>query len=80
MQNPHGYWDSLDPAERGRVLETIFESLKLDSQRIVAATPRAGWIDYFERVFLERKTGVKHAEVVTTRLVQNERGWLRLVG
>jgi hypothetical protein len=28
----------------------------------------------------ERKTGVKHAEVVTARLVQNERGWLRLAG
>jgi hypothetical protein len=26
----------------------------------------------------ERKTGVTHAEVVTTRLLQNERGWLRL--
>jgi hypothetical protein len=24
--------------------------------------------------------GVKHAEVVTTRLVQDERGWLRLAG
>ena len=72
------YWDSLDPAERGRVLETIFESLELDSRRIVAATPRAGWVDYFERVFLERKTGVKHAEVVTARLVLDERGWLRI--
>lgn len=28
--------------------------------------------------FLERKTGVKRAEVVTPRLVQDERGWLRL--
>src|SRR5207245_1804277 len=28
----------------------------------------------------ERKTGVKHAEVVTTRLVQDEGGWLRLAG
>jgi hypothetical protein len=28
----------------------------------------------------ERKTGVKHAEVVTARLVQDERGWLRLAG
>jgi len=26
----------------------------------------------------ERKTGVKHAEVITARLVQDERGWLRL--
>ena len=28
----------------------------------------------------ERKTGVKYAEVVTARLVQDERGWLRLAG
>jgi hypothetical protein len=28
----------------------------------------------------ERKTGVKHAEVVTARLVQDERGLLRLAG
>ena len=26
----------------------------------------------------ERKTGVKHAEVITARLLQDERGWLRL--
>jgi len=28
----------------------------------------------------ERKTGVKDAEVITIRIVQNERGWLRLAG
>ncbi len=28
----------------------------------------------------ERKMGVKHAEVVTVRLVQDEDGWLRLAG
>jgi len=28
----------------------------------------------------ERKTGVKRAEVITARLVQDERGWLRLAG
>jgi hypothetical protein len=28
----------------------------------------------------ERKTGVKPAEVVTARLVRDERGWLRLAG
>ena len=28
----------------------------------------------------ERKTGVKHAEVVTRRLVQDTRGWLRITG
>jgi hypothetical protein len=28
----------------------------------------------------ERKRGVKHAEVITVWLVQNDRGWLRLAG
>jgi hypothetical protein len=28
----------------------------------------------------ERKTGVKHAELITVQLVQDERGWLRLAG
>jgi hypothetical protein len=28
----------------------------------------------------ERKTGVTRAEVITARLVQDERGWLRLAG
>jgi hypothetical protein len=30
--------------------------------------------------FSERKTGAKRAEVITLRLVQDERGWLRLAG
>ncbi len=57
--------------------------------------PRPVWEPYVEAVLArqrqaqdtpvplttsERKTGVKHAEVVTTRLVQDERGWLRLAG
>src|SRR2546422_10960242 len=28
----------------------------------------------------ERKTGARHAEVITARLIQDERGWLRLAG
>jgi len=28
----------------------------------------------------ERKTGVKDAELITARLLQDERGWLRLAG
>ncbi|MDQ2912585.1 MAG: hypothetical protein M3T56_04940, partial [Chloroflexota bacterium] len=32
------------------------------------------------RAATERKTGVKHAEVVTARLAQDDRGWLRLAG
>jgi hypothetical protein len=40
-----------------------------------AATEPTGFVSTSER-----KTGVKHAEVVTARLVQDERGWLRLAG
>jgi hypothetical protein len=40
---------------------------------VVAAIP-GHWVP------TERKTGVKHAEVITARLVQDERGWLRLAG
>jgi hypothetical protein len=29
---------------------------------------------------VEQKTRVKRAEVITARLVQDERGWLRLAG
>jgi DNA polymerase III psi subunit len=32
------------------------------------------------RLLAERKTRVKHAEVITARVVQDERGWLRLAG
>ena len=48
--------------------------------------PRADWKDYMQAVLAkprwgtERKTGVKHAEVITSRLVQDDRGWLRLAG
>ena len=55
--------------------------------------PRRIWEPYVEAVLArqrqeqvpspavitsERKTGVKHAEVITARLVQDEHGWLRL--
>jgi hypothetical protein len=32
------------------------------------------------KIGVERKTGVKHAEVLTVGLVRDERGWLRLAG
>jgi hypothetical protein len=44
---------------------------------IVAAIPKPVVV---LRAPTERKTGVKRAEVVTARLVQDERGWLRLAG
>jgi hypothetical protein len=42
---------------------------------IVAAIPKPVTV---LRAPTERKTGVKHAEVITARLVQDERGWLQL--
>ncbi len=57
--------------------------------------PRPEWEPYIDTVMArktansarvsavatsERKTGVKHAEVVTARLVLDEGGWLRLAG
>jgi hypothetical protein len=57
--------------------------------------PRPIWEPYVEAVLArqrqeqnpspaattsERKTGVKHTEVITARLLQDERGWLRLAG
>ena len=44
---------------------------------IVAAIPKPVTV---LRAPTERKTGVKHAEVITAWLVQDERGWLRLAG
>jgi hypothetical protein len=50
--------------------------------------PRERWNDYMRAVVpaeakkatTERKTGVKRAEVITARRVEDERGWLRLAG
>jgi hypothetical protein len=44
----------------------------------IAAIPEAHESDRQGRT--DRKTGVKRAEVITARLVQYERGWLRLTG
>ena len=51
---------------------TIVEALLARQRQVVDEPPTL--------ITSERKTGVKHAEVITARLVQDERGWLRLGG
>ena len=47
-------WDALDGGERRQVLETIFSDVEIDDGRLVAATPRAGWLRYLESVCATR--------------------------
>jgi len=47
---------------------------------VTAAVPKPGRCRSTPKGSTERKTGVKHAEVITVRLLQDERGWLRLAG
>jgi hypothetical protein len=47
---------------------------------LVSQGPECRWVAIATTGSTERKTGVKHAEVVTAQLVQDERGWLRLAG
>lgn len=56
-------------AEAGREEEVLATPRQLLASSLQDARPAP-----------ERKTGIKHAEVVTARLVQEERGWLKLAG
>jgi hypothetical protein len=81
-------WEHVTLDERKRLIASIFETVTADPTKDVAldCTPREGWKAYVRAVIpaeyaeggSERKTGVKRAEVITARLVQDERGWLRL--
>jgi hypothetical protein len=63
------------------VLPILSDTRARFRQTVVATGHVEVWRDLLLRpVTSERKTGVKHAEVVTARLVQDERGWLRLAG
>ncbi len=69
------------------MLAAIFDSITASPEGIDRLDPCEDWRPYLiaaiprpVRLSTERKTGVKHAEVVTTRLLQDERGWLRLAG
>jgi hypothetical protein len=80
-------WDAMDADERKQMLAAIFDSITASAEGVNRLEPCADWKPYVVaaipkpvRLATERKTGVKHADVVTARLVQDERGWLRLAG
>ena len=49
-----------------------------DKQFTVGAGHGRRQLRFIKEIPTERKTGVKHAEVITVQLVQDARGWLRL--
>jgi hypothetical protein len=89
-------WEHVTLDERKKAVASIFETITADptADVLLDCAPRESWKDYVRAVVpatktnestpieggSERKTGVKHAEVVTARLVKDERGWLRLAG
>jgi hypothetical protein len=74
--------------ERKRVLAGIFDSITASAEGVDRLEPCEDWRPYVVAAIpkavplvpAERKTGVKHAEVITARLVRDERRWLRLAG
>jgi hypothetical protein len=72
--------------ERKRLFLLVFKDVVVDGEGIAELVPHDDWKPYMGAVLTrkqglpERKTGVKCAEVITARLVQDERGWLRLAG
>jgi hypothetical protein len=76
--------------ERRRLVAMVFHEIGANSAGISWLCPRDDWKGYVAAVvpvegrplqsagLTERKTGVKRAEVITARLVQDEGGWLRL--
>ena len=69
---------------RKRLVRLCSREIVVGDDGVSKLVPREGWRPYMKatltapRVLAERKTGVKHAEVITARLLQDERGWLRL--
>jgi hypothetical protein len=84
-------WDEMTTEEKKRFIAIVFDEIQADTPGITTLIARGRWKDYIEavvspsgipvlevRVPTERKTGVKRAEVITARLVQDDRGWLKL--
>ena len=77
--------DDMSADQRKRLLGTIFEEITVGEHGVSELVPREGWRPYMKatltapRVLSERKTGLYVPNVETTRLVRDERGWLRLV-
>ncbi|HEV8534522.1 MAG TPA: SHOCT domain-containing protein [Candidatus Limnocylindria bacterium] len=78
------HWGAMTVEERKRLIGFVFEDIRAGVDGIKRFLPREDWRRYMAAVVQgclpERKTGVKHAEVVTARIAQDERGWLRLAG
>jgi hypothetical protein len=70
------------PSERGLGLADTVESRSrlVEEPSVEAVLGGSGRSRPPTLTASERKTGVKRAEVITVRLVQDERGWLRLAG
>ena len=69
------------------MLAAIFDSVTATAEGVDRPEPCEDWRPFVIAAIsepvgvpTERKTGVKHAEGVTARLVQDERGWLRQRG
>ncbi len=83
-------WAMMSADARNRMLAAIFDSVTASAEGVDRLEPCEDWRPYIVaaipkpvgllRAPPERKTGVKHAEVVTARILQDERGWLRLAG
>jgi aminoglycoside/choline kinase family phosphotransferase len=43
-------WGEMQPAQRRRLLATIFESITMRDGTIVSAKPQPAWLDYFTEV------------------------------
>jgi len=79
-------WSLLASDERKALVAEIFEEITASELGIVGFLPREAWKPYFravvpmevEKVPTGRKTGLYVRNVETTRLVRDERGWLRL--
>ena len=89
-------WSVMTDEEKKRVLQMIFSEIRADQTEDglkIEFRPKPIWEPHLEAVLArqkqapdrsgavttsERKTG--DAEVITTRLVQDERGWLQLGG
>ena len=81
-------WEYLAPEERKALVVDIFQEITASEHGIEDFLPTERWKRYMravvpsdaEKVPTERKTGLYVPNVETTRLVRDERGWLRLAG
>src|SRR2546422_10862003 len=81
-------WATMTAEERTRMLAAIFDSITANAEGVDRLEPCEDWRPYIVaaipkpvrllRAPTVRKTGLYVPNVETTRLVRDERGWLRL--